>query len=105
MLPKPHPDVLSRRLGDSVPEDTDKLFVVNRDDHYLGILQLSQLVTREPDDTVAEAMSLAGDHRHAELRRLIRKNRRELDTRWRRNVVLNKWLEDLSEQGHLILER
>jgi magnesium transporter len=47
-----------RRLGDSVPNDTDKLFVVNRDDHYLGILRLSQLVTRDPDDTVAEAMSL-----------------------------------------------
>ena len=47
-----------RRLGESVPRDTDKLFVVNRDDGYLGILQLSQLVTREPDDTVAEAMSL-----------------------------------------------
>lgn len=47
-----------RRLGDSVPSDTDKLFVVNRDDHYLGILRLSQLVTREPGETVAEAMSL-----------------------------------------------
>jgi magnesium transporter len=47
-----------RRLGDTVPNDTDKLFVVNRDDHYLGILRLSQLVTRDPEDTVAEAMSL-----------------------------------------------
>jgi magnesium transporter len=47
-----------RRLGDSVPRDTDKLFVVRRDDGYLGILQLSALVTRNPDDTVAEAMSL-----------------------------------------------
>ncbi len=48
-----------RRLGDGVPRDTDKLFVVNRDDSYLGILQLSQLVSRDPEDTVAEAMSLA----------------------------------------------
>jgi magnesium transporter len=48
-----------RRLGDGVPGDTDKLFVVNRDDNYLGILPLSQLVTRAPEDTVAEAMSLA----------------------------------------------
>jgi len=47
-----------RRLGDSVPSDTDKLFVVNRDDNYLGILRLSKLVTRDPEDTVAEAMSL-----------------------------------------------
>jgi magnesium transporter len=47
-----------RRLGDSVPSDTDKLFVVNRDDGYLGVLSLSSLVTRNPEDTVAEAMSL-----------------------------------------------
>ena len=57
------------------------------------------------DGRLAEAMSLAGDHRHTELRRLIRKSRRELDARWRRNVILNKWLEYLSDQGHLILER
>ena len=48
-----------RRLGESVPRDTDKLFVVNRDDSYLGILPLSQLVSRDPEDTVAQAMSLA----------------------------------------------
>ena len=57
------------------------------------------------DGRLAEAMSLAGDHQHAELRRLMRKNRGELDARWRRNVILNKWLEYLSDQGHLILER
>ncbi len=57
------------------------------------------------DGRQAEAMSLGGEHRHGALRRLIRKNRHELDTRWRRNVVLNKWLEYLSDQGHLILER
>ena len=56
-----------RRLGDGVPEDTDKLFVVNRDDGYLGILMLSQLVTRNPEDTVAEAMSLAMQPIRAEM--------------------------------------
>ena len=57
------------------------------------------------DGRLAEAMNLGGDHQHAELRRLIRKNRRELDARWRRNMILNKWLDYLSHQGHLILER
>ena len=47
-----------RRLGDDVPRDTDKLFVVNRDDTYLGVLPLWKLVSGNPDDTVAEAMSL-----------------------------------------------
>jgi uncharacterized protein YqiB (DUF1249 family) len=56
------------------------------------------------DGRLAEAMSLGADHKHRELRRLIRKNGRELDARWRRNIILNKWLEYLSDQGHLILE-
>jgi magnesium transporter len=47
-----------RRLGDQVPRDTDLLFVVNRYDDYLGVLRLSELVTRDPEVTVAEAMSL-----------------------------------------------
>ena len=57
------------------------------------------------DGRLAEAMSIGVDHQHAELRRLIRKNRRELHARLRRNMVLNKWLEYLSDQGHLVLER
>ena len=57
------------------------------------------------DGKLAEAMSLTGNHRHAELRRLAKAHRAELDARWKRNVVLNKWLEYLTDQGHLILER
>jgi uncharacterized protein YqiB (DUF1249 family) len=57
------------------------------------------------DGRLAEAMSLGGDHRHSKLRSLIRKSRRDLNARWRRNVILNKWLEYLSDQGHLVLER
>ena len=57
------------------------------------------------DGRLGEAMSLCGKHRHAELRRLAKEHARELDRRWQRNIVLNKWLEYLSDQGHLILER
>ena len=57
------------------------------------------------DGKLAEAMSFSNDHRHAELRRIWCAHRRELDNRWRRNIVLNKWLDYLSEQGHLVLER
>ena len=67
----------------------------------------------DPDMTVrayldgrqAEAMSLSGNHRHSEIRRLAKAHRAELNARWQRNVVLNKWLEYLSDQGHLVLER
>jgi uncharacterized protein YqiB (DUF1249 family) len=57
------------------------------------------------DGQLAEVLTLCGDLRHAELRRLVRAHRQDLDERWKRNVILNKWLEYLIEQGHLILQR
>ncbi len=57
------------------------------------------------DGKLAEAMRFSGDHRHSELRRLCRVHRHELDSRWRRNMVLNKWLDYLMDKGHLVLER
>jgi len=56
------------------------------------------------DGRLAEAMSVCGEHRHAEIRRLTRAHRHELNKRWRHNIVLNKWLEYLMDQGHLVLE-
>ncbi len=57
------------------------------------------------DGQLAESLGFSGEHRHAAFRRLSRMHRAELDTRWRRNIILNKWLEYLMDQGHLILER
>ena len=61
------------------------------------------------DGQLAEAMNLGHgpqqEVRHAVLRRLLRAHGEELDARWRRNVVLNKWLEYLLDQGHLVLDR
>jgi uncharacterized protein YqiB (DUF1249 family) len=57
------------------------------------------------DGQLAEAMSLGKNHRHVQFRRLYRAYREELGERWTRNVVLNKWLEYLMDQGHLILEQ
>lgn len=57
------------------------------------------------DGQLAEVMAVGNTQRHATLRKLVQEHHRELDRRWRRNVVLNKWLDYLSEQGHLILER
>ena len=57
------------------------------------------------DGQLAEAMSLSGHHRHATLRRLAKEHKAELDARWKRNIVLNKWLDFLTDQGHLVLER
>jgi uncharacterized protein len=57
------------------------------------------------DGSLAEAMSYSDESRHADFRHLRRTCRTELNRRWRRNMLLNKWLEYLMDQGHLILER
>lgn len=57
------------------------------------------------DGKLAEAMAIGDCRRQTTLGRLAREHRKELDRRWQRNIVLNKWLDYLSEQGHLVLER
>ena len=57
------------------------------------------------DGALGEAMSVAAEPRHDHWRHLICVHERELSARWKRNSMLNKWLEYLSDQGHLILER
>ncbi len=56
------------------------------------------------DGRLAEVMSIRGERLNAELRHQVRAHCRELDERWKRNVVLNKWLEYLTDQGHLLLD-
>lgn len=57
------------------------------------------------DGQQAEAMAIGEKQRHRALSELVRAHRRDLDLRWHRNIVLNKWLEYLSDQGHLVLDR
>ena len=63
------------------------------------------LVRAYLDGRLAEAMRLTGKLQHAALRRIAREHGKELDLRWQRNIVLNKWLEYLTDQGHLLLDR
>jgi magnesium transporter len=52
-------DVVLRylRLHIDIPETTDSLFVVDRDDHLKGVLTLSAILTNDPDRLVAEVMN------------------------------------------------
>ena len=76
-------------------------------------LETDDGVLTEPDITIrayldgrlAEAMAIGEGRHHVELQRIVQEHRRELDRRWRLNIVLNKWLEYLTDQGHLVLER
>ncbi|HLZ99432.1 MAG TPA: DUF1249 domain-containing protein [Steroidobacteraceae bacterium] len=52
------------------------------------------------DARLAEVRSFRGFQRHPQLSRLQCRLKRELDQRWTRNMMLNKWLEYCAEQGH-----
>ena len=75
--------------------ETDKGLLVDPD----------MLVRAYLDGRLAEVMAIGKQQRHNALRRLVRAHHSELGRRWRRNIVLNKWLDYLYEQGHLILDR
>jgi len=52
------------------------------------------------DARLAEVRSFRGFRRHPQLSRLQSELKRELDQRWTRNMMLNKWLEYCAERGH-----
>jgi len=52
------------------------------------------------DARLAEVRSFRGFRRHPQLNRLHGGLERELDRRWTRNMMLNKWLEYCAERGH-----
>jgi uncharacterized protein len=52
------------------------------------------------DARLAEVRSFRGFQRHPQLSRLQSGLKRELDQRWSRNMLLNKWLEYCVERGH-----
>ncbi len=52
------------------------------------------------DARLAEVRSFRGIQRHPRLARLQAGLKRELDQRWARNMMLNKWLEYCAERGH-----
>ena len=45
------------RVVGEIPDGTDSIFVVSRDNTYIGSLFLSRLLTHDPDDMVATVMS------------------------------------------------
>ncbi|HEY2145949.1 MAG TPA: DUF1249 domain-containing protein [Steroidobacteraceae bacterium] len=52
------------------------------------------------DARLAEVRSFRGFQRHPQLSKLQSELKRELDQRWARNMMLNKWLEYCAERGH-----
>jgi len=49
------------RMRGELPDRTDRLFVVNRHDKYLGALDITRLLTEDPEATVGEVMDSTDD--------------------------------------------
>ncbi len=106
--------LLDGRHRSSVPGDCDLLLTVTERSPYTTTVNLTYLLpdsdggTQFPDMRVrvyhdahvAEAQEWAGTHSQPVLKALRSHAERELDQRWARNVMLNKWLEYCVERGH-----
>lgn len=44
------------RMRGELPARTDSLFVVDRDDRYLGTIPIARIITADPEDTVGESL-------------------------------------------------
>jgi hypothetical protein len=96
-----------------VAEDCDvRLRVVERTP-YTTACELTCVLSATPGDTypdmririyhdaaLLEAQEWSIRHQHELLRRLRAAAERELDQRWARNMMLNKWLEYCMDRGH-----
>jgi uncharacterized protein YqiB (DUF1249 family) len=102
-----------------VPQDCDLRLTVTERSPYTTSLDLTYLFRDEPggeagrlttypdmrvriyhDARLVEAQEWATRHEHETLRRLRGAAERELDQRWARNTMLNKWLEYCIDRGH-----
>jgi uncharacterized protein YqiB (DUF1249 family) len=97
-----------------VPDDCELRLTVTERSPYTTSLDLTYLfqdtagVSTYPDMRVriyhdarlAEAQEWATQHDHQALRRMRGLAERELDQRWARNTMLNKWLEYCIDRGH-----
>ena len=113
-------------LGSTAVDDTGRISRTDRDcdlylepmrrEPYTTTLKLTYWLTdargrcvADPDLTLrvyhdaclVEAVAVCQGHQHRVLKELARAPcRTELDRRWRRNMMLNKWLDYLLDMGH-----
>jgi uncharacterized protein len=105
--------VTARRMS-RVPKDCDLYLTPLELSRYTSVFRLTYEfefeagAVNDPDLEVcvyhdarlAEVRSFRGFQRHPQLSKLQSGLKRELDQRWARNMMLNKWLEYCSERGH-----
>ena len=107
-----NPARLAGELHSHVESDCELVLRVTERCPYTTSFNLSYRFASEPvdypdmrirvyhDARLVEAQEWASAHPHPVLRMLHGRAERELDQRWARNVMLNKWLEYCLERGH-----
>jgi uncharacterized protein YqiB (DUF1249 family) len=110
----PEPSRITERAVSRVAGDCALELTVMERARYTTMLALSYLFKegarelREPglrvrlyhDARLAEATGIGAVACHPALRRVEARSRGAVDSRWSRNVLLNKWLEYCAERGH-----
>ena len=82
------------RDQEELPENTDKIFVVNKEDEYIGEIAISKIITCKPNLTVREIMSTSSNPI------LVSQDDKEVATIFERNDIISSAVID--ESGKLI---
>ena len=82
------------RDQDELPVNTDKIFVVNQEDEYIGEIAISKIITCKPNLTVREIMSTSSNPI------LVSQDDKEVATIFERNDIISSAVID--ESGKLI---
>ena len=82
------------RDQEELPVNTDKIFVVNKDDEYIGEIAISKIITCKPNLTVREIMSTSSNPI------LVSQDDKEVATIFERNDIISSAVID--ESGKLI---
>jgi magnesium transporter len=82
------------RDQEELPENTDKIFVVNKEDEYIGELSISKIITCKPDLTVREIMNTSSNPI------IVSQDDKEVATIFERNDIISSAV--INESGKLI---
>jgi magnesium transporter len=82
------------RDQEDLPDNTDKIFVVNKEDKYIGEIAISKIITYKPNLTVREIMSTSSNPI------LVSQDDKEVATIFERNDIISSAVID--ESGKLI---
>ena len=78
------------RDQEELPENTDKIFVVNKEDKYIGEISISKIITCKPNLTVREIMSTSSNPI------LVSQDDKEVATIFERNDIISSAVIDES---------